>query len=129
MDFILEGQTAVRLRMNATPNEKIPRIHWSLSSAKVLTMDFIEGLSVAEASRLLQQQGIGVIRSRIADFVPEKALHTLAFASLHQLFGTGFFHADPHPGNILLLDDNKIAFVDFGIFGILSDGKRELLAT
>lgn len=128
MDFILEGRTADRLRSNATPNEKVPRIHWRLTTARVLTMEFIEGCSVARASRLIEAEGIAAVRAQVAGFDPEQALHNFAFASLHQLFGTGFFHADPHPGNILLLDGNDIAFVDFGIFGALTDEKREILA-
>ncbi|HZB98218.1 MAG TPA: AarF/UbiB family protein, partial [Candidatus Sulfotelmatobacter sp.] len=57
------------------------------------------------------------------------ALHNLSVASMHQLFVTGFFHADPHPGNILVLRDSSVAFVDFGIFGELSVRERDLLAT
>lgn len=128
MDFVLEGRTADRLRASATANEKVPLVDWDLTTSKVLTMEFIQGLSVGQASRLLQEEGIDAVHARIARFVPEKALHNFATASLHQLFGTGFFHADPHPGNILLIDDNQIAFVDFGIFGILSHARRELLA-
>lgn len=128
MDFILEGRTAERLRLDATPNETVPRIYWDLTTPRVLTMQFIAGLSVAKASRLLHEQGIAAVRARVANFEPQVALHNFAFASLRQLFGTGFFHADPHPGNILLLDDNRIAFVDFGIFGVLTEERRKLLS-
>ena len=128
MDFVLEGQTADRLRSRATKNEKVPLVYWTMTTAKVLTLEFVDGLSIAEASELLREQGVAAVRKRIANFAPETALHNFAFASLHQLFGTGFFHADPHPGNILLLDDNQVAFVDFGIFGVLTKSRRELLA-
>lgn len=128
MNFIMEGRTAERLRAHATRQEKVPKVYWDLSTRRVLTMEFIEGLSVARASRLLNEEGIAAVRARVANFVPAKALHNFAFASLRQLFGTGFFHADPHPGNILLLDDNRIAFIDFGIFGALSEERRKVLS-
>jgi ubiquinone biosynthesis protein len=128
LDFVLEGRTADRLRINATANEKVPRIYWDLTTPRLLTMEFIDGLSIAHAGRLLHAHGAGAVAGKIAHFSVDEALHNLAFASLHQFFGTGFFHADPHPGNILLLPDNKIAFVDFGIFGSLTAEKRELLA-
>jgi ubiquinone biosynthesis protein len=127
MDFILEGTTAENLRDHATAHEKVPRIHWAMTTRRVLTMEFIEGLSVGHAGRLLQEEGLAAVQARLPNFDPEKALRNLAFASLHQFFGTGFFHADPHPGNILLLADNEIAFVDFGIFGALTEEKRALL--
>jgi ubiquinone biosynthesis protein len=55
-------------------------------------------------------------------------LSNLTYASLYQLFVTGFFHGDPHPGNIIVQHDNRVGFVDFGIFGELNDYQRELLA-
>jgi ubiquinone biosynthesis protein len=128
MNFLMEGRTADRLRAHATPQEEVPKVYWDLTTRRVLTMEFIEGLSVAQASRLLKEQGIAAVRARVANFEPAKALHNFAFASMRQLFGTGFFHADPHPGNILLLDDNRIAFVDFGIFGALTDERRKVLS-
>lgn len=128
LDFMLEGQTAERLRRCATEAEVVPRIYWNMTTRRILTMEFIDGVSVAETARLLRQGEHAAITARLPNFAVDTALHNLAFASLHQFFATGFFHADPHPGNILLLADNKIAFVDFGIFGILSNEKREWLA-
>jgi ubiquinone biosynthesis protein len=127
MNFILEAETGDRLRRNASEHEYVPQIHWHLTTRKVLTMEFIEGLSVSQASRLLHEQGIDAIHARLRNFALKKVLHRFAYASLRQLFTTGFFHADPHPGNILLLHDSKIAFVDFGIFGSLTEERRQTL--
>ncbi len=127
LDFVTEGRTADRLRAHATAEQVVPRIDWKMTTHRVLTMEFIDGLSIAEAGRRLHHGGAAGIDGRLRHFSLDDALHNLAFASLHQFFGTGFFHADPHPGNILLLDDNRIAFIDFGIFGVLSREKRELL--
>ncbi|WP_299717141.1 AarF/UbiB family protein [Tardiphaga sp.] len=128
LDFVLEGRTAERLRSYATTAETVPRIYWTMTTRKVLTMEFIEGLSIAEAGRRLQRGEAATIHTALPHFFLDEALHNLAFASLHQFFGTGFFHADPHPGNILLLADSRVAFIDFGIFGMLSREKREWLA-
>src|SRR5205814_6362809 len=62
------------------------------------------------------------------DIDVQAAIQNLANASLRQLFVTGFFHADPHPGNILIREDGTVVFVDFGIFGQLSRERRETFA-
>jgi ubiquinone biosynthesis protein len=125
LDFKTEGNTAERLRANAGPFEVVPRIHWNLSSGTVLTMEFIEGISLAKLSDLVIAGKTEEIRKAMPNLDIEKSLDNLAKASLGQMFQSGFFHADPHPGNILILDHNRIAFVDFGIFGELSDWQRE----
>ena len=127
LDFVREAATAMRLREHRTAHETVPRIHLGLSSSRVLAMDFIDGLSIAEAARLQAAGRHDLIAAKLPGFEPGVTLHHFAMASLHQLFGTGFFHADPHPGNILLLANNRIAFIDFGIFGNLNREKRELL--
>jgi len=129
MDFITEGLTAERLRENAIPCEIVPEIYWDLTTSKILTMEFIEGVSLSQISNMLDEKGADFVRDYLPGLDLERSLHNLAFASLHQLFVTGFFHADPHPGNVLIREDNKVAFVDFGIFGSLTDHQREILAS
>jgi ubiquinone biosynthesis protein len=118
LDFRTEGRTAERLRANAGPNEYAPRIHWAQSTSRVLTMELIVGHRLSD-----------VIAGGAAAAPPgldlDRAARNLARACLRQLFVTGFFHADPHPGNIFVRDDGTICFVDFGIFGQLSDARRE----
>jgi ubiquinone biosynthesis protein len=128
LDFTLEGQAADRLRTNALSYEIIPTIYWNLTTPKVLTMEFIDGLSLAVVSDLLEAGKDDVLYAYLPHLDAEETGHNIAFAIMHQLFVTGFFHADPHPGNIIIRDDNKAAFVDFGICGALTDEEREILA-
>ena len=121
LDFRTEGQTAERLRANAGPSEYAPRIYWTHSTQRVLTMELIVG------HRLSDVIAGGATAAR-AGLDLDQAARNLARACLRQLFVTGFFHADPHPGNIFVLDDGTICFVDFGIFGQLSDARRETFA-
>jgi ubiquinone biosynthesis protein len=126
-DFLIEGSTADRLRHNATPNEVVPVVFWNLSTAKVLTMELIDGMSLAQIIAFVRQGRWDLVHARLPRFDFEAAGHNMAFASLHQFFVCGFFHGDPHPGNVFILDDNSVAFVDFGIFGELSDYLQEIL--
>jgi ubiquinone biosynthesis protein len=128
LDFVIEGQTADRLREAAKCGEIVPWIYWGLSSRRVLTMEFIEGISMAKAGSLLAAGNEIELRRLLPDLDLPLALHNLTRASLHQLYVTGFFHADPHPGNILLCPGNRIAFLDFGIFGEVSPMQKEVLA-
>ncbi len=127
-NFILEGKTADRLSRHVTPHEVVPLVHWNLTTAKVITFEFIEGVSMARIAKLLDEGGIARVREELPNIDLEEALNNVANASLNQLFVTGFFHGDPHPGNILVQHDNSVAFVDFGIFGELTPYQRELLA-
>lgn len=127
MNFLVEGRTAERIRKSALPFERVPRIHWDLTTARVLTIEFVEGLSLAQIANLLDQGGPELVRQHMPDLDLNQALHNLAFASLHQLFGIGFFHGDPHPGNIFVRGNNSVTFIDFGIFGSMNDYEREVV--
>lgn len=122
LDFMTEGRTAERVRENAGPHENAPRIFWDHTTSRVLTMELITGHRLSD---LIAAQG-GTPSLDLPDL--DRAARNLARACLRQLFVTGFFHADPHPGNIFVLDDGSICFVDFGIFGELSPARRETFA-
>jgi ubiquinone biosynthesis protein len=121
LDFMTEGRTAERVRENAGPHESAPRIFWDYTTSRVLTMELISGHRLSD---LIAAQGVP--SPDLPDL--DRAAFNLAQACLRQLFVTGFFHADPHPGNIFVLDDGSICFVDFGIFGQLSPARRETFA-
>jgi ubiquinone biosynthesis protein len=123
LDFMTEGRTAERLRGNAGPHEYAPRIFWEHTTSRVLTMELISGHRLSD---LIAAQGDEPPPIELPDL--DRAARNLARACLRQLFVTGFFHADPHPGNIFVLDDGSICFVDFGIFGQLSPARRETFA-
>jgi ubiquinone biosynthesis protein len=127
LDFLVEARTAVRMAENATSNEIVPKVFPDLTTSKVLTMEFIEGVSLAKVAELLDRGRSDLVLARLPNLDFDRSGSNLAFAALHQLFVTGIFHGDPHPGNILIRDDNRVAFVDFGIFGELTAYERKTL--
>jgi ubiquinone biosynthesis protein len=127
LDFRIEASTAERLRENALPFEYAPLIYRELTTARVLAMEFIDGLSLAEISRLFEAGGEPLVLSVQPALDLRLALSRLSDACMHQLFITGFFHGDPHPGNIIIRGDNVPVFVDFGIFGELTTFERTVL--
>jgi ubiquinone biosynthesis protein len=127
MNFVIEGQTADHLRRDALPYEVVPRVYWNLTTERVLTLEFIEGTTLVQLLDLMESGQPGLIFKRLPNLDIELAADRIARAVLHQLFVTGFFHADPHPGNLIIRDDNTVAFIDFGIYGELSQRQREIL--
>ncbi|HEV7699666.1 MAG TPA: AarF/ABC1/UbiB kinase family protein, partial [Pyrinomonadaceae bacterium] len=108
MDYAAEGRNAERFRENFKnwANIHVPTIYWEATSAKVLTMEFIHGTKVTD----LEEQARQNISSA-------KVNRLLIKTYLKQLLEDGFFHADPHPGNLLVMPDGRLAFFDFGMVG------------
>ena len=108
MDYAAEGKNAERFRDNfkTWSNIHVPKIYWNATSSKVLTMEFINGTKVTDLDEQ-QQRNIS----------PEKVNRLLIKTYLKQLLEDGFFHADPHPGNLLVMPDGRVAFFDFGMVG------------
>jgi len=108
MDYAAEGRNAERFRESFKnwDNVHVPKIYWNATTSKVLTMEFIHGTKVTELDKL-HGQGIS----------PEKVNRLLIRTYLKQLLEDGFFHADPHPGNLLVMSDGRLAFFDFGMVG------------
>jgi ubiquinone biosynthesis protein len=129
MDFTIEARTADRLRSNAGPFEDAPRIHWDLTTSRVLTMDFVDGYPLSKIIDLVESGRTAALESLAPGLNLHRAVQNLARACLRQLFVTGFFHGDPHPGNIFLHADGTVVFVDFGIFGQLTTARRETFAS
>jgi ubiquinone biosynthesis protein len=94
----------------------------------VLSLEFIDGISLSRLIGLFDQGREDLIHASLPGLDLRQAGHNLAYASLHQIFDAGFFHGDPHPGNIILRADNAVAFIDFGICGRLSPYNRDTLA-
>lgn len=108
MDYGREGRNADRFRYNFRDWRavRVPRIHWSHTASRVLTMEFIRGTKVVDLEAL-RARGIS----------PVKVNRLLVRSYLKQLLEDGFFHADPHPGNLLVMDSGHLAFFDFGMVG------------
>lgn len=126
MDFTQEGQTADRLRQVALEYEVVPEVFWSLSTSRVLTMEFLDGPNAIQVQQVLDRGGRERLHTEYPELDLDLVMDRLAFISLRQLFVTGFFHGDPHPGNVIFLRDNRVALVDFGIFGELAPSEREI---
>jgi predicted unusual protein kinase regulating ubiquinone biosynthesis (AarF/ABC1/UbiB family) len=111
MDYAAEGHNAERFRDNFKNwfNIHVPTIYWNATSKKVLTMEFIHGTKVID----LEEQ-------RRLNISPAKVNRLLIKTYLKQLLEDGFFHADPHPGNLLVMPDGRLAFFDFGMVGRIS---------
>lgn len=95
------------------PYLKIPRVYASLSSRTVLTMEFIRGEKINPAA--------------LAEVDRKQVAQNILEASFRQLFDDGLFHGDPHPGNLLLLEGNRLALLDFGVVGRLTRPMQETL--
>ena len=108
MDYVAEGKNAERFRdsFKNWSNIHVPKIYWNATTSKVLTMEFIHGTKVTD---LEEQQRLNIS--------PAKVNRLLIKTYLKQLLEVGFFHADPHPGNLLVMPDGRLAFFDFGMVG------------
>ena len=111
MDYAAEGQNAERFRINFKnwSDIHVPAIYWNATTSKVMTMEFIHGSKVTDVDQLIAR-----------NVSPEKVNRMLIKTYLKQLLEDGFFHADPHPGNLLVMPDGRIAFFDFGMVGRIS---------
>lgn len=108
MDYAQEGRNADRFRENFKDWRaiRVPKIYWSHTTRHVLTMEFIRGTKVTDIEAL-----------RARRISPVKVNRLLVRTYLKQLLEDGFFHADPHPGNLLVMDTGHLAFFDFGMTG------------
>ncbi len=108
MDYALEGRHADRFRHNFREWRavRVPHIYWTHTTSRVLTMEFIRGTKVTDIENL-----------RARRISPLKVNRLLVRAYLKQLLEDGFFHADPHPGNLVVMDTGHLAFYDFGMTG------------
>jgi ubiquinone biosynthesis protein len=112
LDYRQEARNAQAFHRNFAghPHVVVPRTYWSYSSRRVLTLEYLEGVQLAdlELDAWTMEQ-----RRRLA--------YVIAEAWLTMIFRHGFFHGDPHPANILVLSPERIGLVDFGLAGRLTD--------
>ncbi len=115
LDYFIEGRNCERIaqQFNFQPEIQIPQVHWKYTTKKVLTLDFVQGIKVSNIEKL---EAEGYDRRLIADRITQ--------SMLQQIFIEGFFHGDPHPGNIYILPENRIAYLDFGMVGRLNDDTK-----
>ncbi|MBT9551472.1 MAG: phosphotransferase [Hydrogenophaga sp.] len=118
LDLASECRSAERIAANmvALPWIVVPKVHWAHTKERVNVQDFVGGIAGHDLARLDTE---GLDRNLLAK--------RGAQAVLKMIVEDGFFHADPHPGNVFYLDGNRIAFIDFGMVGRLSAHRREEL--
>jgi ubiquinone biosynthesis protein len=108
-------------RKDAAADVKMPTIHQELSSARVLVVEWLDGVTLNRADSAIDERGLD----------REALARSLLNCLLGQIMSGGVFHADPHPGNILILDDDRIGLLDFGSVGridqVLRSSLRNLL--
>lgn len=115
IDFGIELRHLERFRRNFADN---PRVHFpepykALSTARVLTMEFIDGVKITDIND--------------ADFDVDQVVDTAVETVLQMIYADGFFHGDLHPGNVFVRDNNTVCFIDVGLCGRLSPRQQDLL--
>ncbi|CAK8541274.1 unnamed protein product [Lathyrus sativus] len=118
LNYVQEGQNARRFKKLYAdrPDICVPDIFWDYTSAKVLAMDWVDGVKLSE-QEAIERQGLNVL-----DLV-----NTGIQCSLRQLLEYGYFHADPHPGNLLATPDGRLAFLDFGMMSETPEDARSAI--
>lgn len=118
IDYINEGRNAEKFASNFRNEEqvKIPAIYWSYTNTRVLTLEWINGFKLTDTKSI-----------RAAGLDPEAVIQIGVTSGLRQLLEHGFFHADPHPGNLFAMPDGRMAYIDFGMMDQLEETTKETL--
>jgi predicted unusual protein kinase regulating ubiquinone biosynthesis (AarF/ABC1/UbiB family) len=118
IDYLNEGRNAEKFAENFRddPTVKVPAIYWHYSSHRVLTLEWIDGIKLTDTQKV-----------REASLETDALIEVGVTAGLRQLLEHGFFHADPHPGNLFALADGRMAYIDFGMMDQLSQEMKESL--
>jgi len=116
LNFMTEGHNADQVAANFEGHEQIviPKIHWEWTRQRINVQEFVDGIPGVDIRAI---DAAGMDRKRIAQ--------TGASAVLKMIMMDGLFHADPHPGNFFILPGERIAFIDFGMIGRVSDLRRQ----
>ncbi len=106
LDFVLEGKSAERVAADLAhrPDVRVPRVIWEHTARRVLTLEYIDGIKISDIPGL---EAAGIDPNEVALIMTE--------AYCEQILVHGFFHADPHPGNLLVQPGPVVVFLDFGL--------------
>ncbi|WP_066378467.1 MULTISPECIES: AarF/ABC1/UbiB kinase family protein [unclassified Anabaena] len=118
IDYLNEGRNAEKFANNFRndPQVKVPMIYWQFTSSRVLTLEWINGFKLTDTKRIKE-----------AGLDPEAIIRIGVTSGLQQLLEYGFFHADPHPGNLFAMPDGRMAYIDFGMMDQLEETTKETL--
>jgi len=116
IDYLKEGRNADTFRRNFRTYTwvKVPRVYWRYTTSKVLALEYVPGIKISQYEAL---EAAGLDRKALARYGAQ--------AYLHQLLNDGFFHADPHPGNLAVSPNGALIFYDFGMMGRIKTNVRE----
>ncbi len=111
LDFMLEGRSGERVARDLAHRKdvKVPKVYWDTTGGRVLTTEFIDGIKISDIPKL---EAAGIDPNQVAQIMTE--------AYCEQILVTGYFHADPHPGNLFVLPGPVVVFIDFGLSKDLS---------
>lgn len=120
LDYTNEGLNAEKIanQFKKQSNVRIPEIYWDYTTKQVLTMEFIHGTKLNKEQALIDRHiKLDVFAKRLVDTM------------FHQIFIEGFFHGDPHPGNIMVMPGEEVVLIDFGSVGRLSPDMKKHLSS
>jgi predicted unusual protein kinase regulating ubiquinone biosynthesis (AarF/ABC1/UbiB family) len=118
IDYLNEGRNAEKFATNFRndPHVKVPAIYWRYTSTRVLTLEWLNGYKLTDTKRIKE-----------AGLDPEAIIEIGVTSGLQQLLEHGFFHADPHPGNLFAMPDGRMGYIDFGMMDQLDETTKETL--
>ena len=118
IDYLNEGRNAERFATNFRndPQVKVPAIYWRYTTTRVLTLEWLNGFKLTDTESIIA-----------AGIDPQEIIQIAVTTGLQQLLEYGFFHADPHPGNLFAMPDGRMGYIDFGMMDQLSETTKETL--
>ncbi|MEO1429166.1 MAG: AarF/ABC1/UbiB kinase family protein [Cyanobacteria bacterium J06632_19] len=118
IDYLNEGRNAERFATNFRndPRVKVPAIYWRYTSTRVLTLEWLNGFKLTDTKSIIA-----------AGLDPQQVIEIGVTTGLQQLLEHGFFHADPHPGNLFAMPDGRMGYIDFGMMDQLNETTKETL--
>ncbi len=118
IDYLNEGRNAERFATNFrnSTTVKVPAIYWRYTSTRVLTLEWLDGFKLTDTDRIIA-----------AGLDPQSVIEIGVTTGLQQLLEHGFFHADPHPGNLFAMPDGRMGYIDFGMMDQLDQTTKETL--
>lgn len=124
LDFIEEASASETIRRSTRFGVTVPRVRRDLTTSRILTTEWVNGVSLLKLIEKVEAQDWDGLRHLVPAIDYSTIVTRYVDECLWELFGSGIFHGDPHPGNVLIAKDGMIYLVDFGIVGTLSSDER-----
>lgn len=132
LDYLVEASYAERMRHGSdmNPYEYIPKVYWDYTTSKIMTQEFLDGLWISDILDALERNDTDALsRMKAQGLDLHKVAYNIFHSGLHQAFEEEVFHGDPHAGNLVIMENNVIGYIDFGIIGQLSEHFRAVQLT